>query len=194
MTHLKIMYLMKENTRMMLILRATTSLVEAMRLIKKSTAILILRNSTQRNLCYVSVDGERRNHFCMMQHLQASSPNCHQKQMDSLFCISINFFWDNNISEHVVYHTNLYSVQQTRALIQTTAGEMETFFGIQMVMSLIKMPQYAMYWSTEFQYGHIASVMFLNRSQLFFMFWTLPPRVILKTKMTNYSTSSHCSN
>ena len=37
------------------------------------------------------------------------------------------------------------------ASIETTAAEIETFFGIKMTMALIKMPRYALNWSAEFR-------------------------------------------
>ena len=49
-------------------------------------------------------------------------------------------FWDNNISKNIVYDTNI--VEQARTSIATTAAKIETFFGIQLIMALIKMPQY----------------------------------------------------
>ena len=57
-----------------------------------------------------------------------------------------------------------------RGSSQTTAAEIETFFGIQMIMALIKMSQYAMYCSAEFQCNCIASAMSLKRSELLMRF------------------------
>ena len=70
-------------------------------------------------------------------------------------------FWDDEICDHLAYYTNLYSTQQTGK--ETTCQEIETFFGIQMTMTIVKMSQYKMYWSKEFKYDPIASTMTLKR-------------------------------
>ena len=67
----------------------------------------------------------------------------------------LKLFWDENILEHIAHHTNLYSVQQNRKL--------RCFFGIQMTMAIVKMPQYKMYWSPEFRYERVAVVIRLKR-------------------------------
>ena len=70
-------------------------------------------------------------------------------------------FWDAEICDHLAYYTNLHSTQQTGK--ETTCQEIETFFGIQMTMTIVKMSQYKMYWSKEFKYDPIASTMTLKR-------------------------------
>ena len=59
----------------------------------------------------------------------------------------------------VVTQTNLYSVQKSGSSINTTKEEIEQFIGIQMLMSIVKLPQYEMYWSTETSYEPIASTL-----------------------------------
>ena len=46
----------------------------------------------------------------------------------------------------VVEHTNLYSVQQTLKSVDTNADEMKAFIGMQMIMSIVKMPSIRHYW------------------------------------------------
>ena len=75
----------------------------------------------------------------------------------------LKVFWDDEICDHLAYHTNLYSTQQTGKSTETTHQEIETFFGIQMTMTIVKMSKYKMYWSKEFKYDPIASTMTLKR-------------------------------
>ena len=66
----------------------------------------------------------------------------------------LKMFWDDEICNHLAYHTNLYSTQQTSKSIETTRQEIETFLGIQMTMTVVKMSHYK--WSKEFKYDPIA--------------------------------------
>ena len=75
----------------------------------------------------------------------------------------LKVFWDDEICDHLAYHTNLYSTQQTGKSIETTRQEIETLFGTQITMTIVKMSQYKMYWSKEFKYDPIASTMTLKR-------------------------------
>ena len=59
--------------------------------------------------------------------------------------------------------TNLYSMQKSCKSIQTTKNEIEQFIGIQMFMSIVKLPAYYMYWSIETRYPPIANLMSLSR-------------------------------
>ena len=68
-------------------------------------------------------------------------------------------FWDDGITQNIVEQTNLYSVQQTGSSILTTKDEIETFLGLQMKMSIVKMPNYEMYWENQTRYEQVASVM-----------------------------------
>ena len=72
-------------------------------------------------------------------------------------------FWDDNVSQHLAHHTNLYSVQESGKAIETNQIEIETFFGIQMTMAIVKMAQYKMYWSPEFRCDRVTSAMTLKR-------------------------------
>ena len=68
-------------------------------------------------------------------------------------------FWEDGITQNIVEQTNLHSVQQTGSSILTTKDEIETFFGLQMKMSIVKMPNYEMYWENQTRYEQVASVM-----------------------------------
>ena len=72
-------------------------------------------------------------------------------------------FWDDSITCQLVEQTNLYSVQKTGKSINTTKDEMEQFIGIQMKMSIVKMPRYQNYWAAETRYSPVADVMSLKR-------------------------------
>ena len=72
-------------------------------------------------------------------------------------------FWDDEIMNMVVIQTNLYSVQKSGSSINTTKEDIEQFIGIQMLMSIVKLPRYEMYRSTETRYEPIASTLSLKR-------------------------------
>ena len=48
--------------------------------------------------------------------------------------------------------TNLYSVQKTGQSIATTKQEIEKFIGIEIHMSIVRIPLYTMYWAAETRY------------------------------------------
>ena len=48
-------------------------------------------------------------------------------------------FWDDNITEMIIKQTNLYSVENSGATINTNKDKTEKFLGIQMLMSMVKM-------------------------------------------------------
>eukprot|EP00795_Rhopilema_esculentum_P003858 gene3858-biopygen1962 len=50
-------------------------------------------------------------------------------------------FFSEDLIQHIAEQTNLYSVQQTGASIQTSKSEMEQYIGILIMMSIIKLPQ-----------------------------------------------------
>ena len=72
-------------------------------------------------------------------------------------------FWSDEITDLLVNQTNLYNVQKTGSSIHTTHAEIEQFIGIQMVMSVIKMPRFEMFWNNETWYEPIASTYPLKR-------------------------------
>lgn len=62
-----------------------------------------------------------------------------------------------------VKQITLYSVGKSGASINTNKDEIERFCGIQMLMSIVKMPRYDMYWSQEIQYEPISSTLSLKQ-------------------------------
>ena len=108
-------------------------------------------------------------------------------QMTSMEYFSL--FWDDTIMETLVYQSDLYSVQQTGASINLTRSELEQFLGIQMRMSVVKMPSYKLYWSFNCSYDPIASVMSRDRYKSragSYMLMTTPKRIRKKTRETDY--------
>ena len=67
-------------------------------------------------------------------------------------------FWSDDITERLVDQTNLYSVDKTGESIKITEEEMERFIGIQMLMSIVKLPRYEMYWSLETRVEQVTSL------------------------------------
>ena len=58
-------------------------------------------------------------------------------------------FWKEDLIELTSEQTNLYSVQQSGKRINTTPKEIEQLIGVQMQMSIVKLPRYDMYWASE---------------------------------------------
>lgn len=68
-------------------------------------------------------------------------------------------FWDDSITKNLVEQTNLYSVQMHGKNITTTSQQIEQFIGMQMLMGIVRMPNYVSYWANGLRYEPIASVM-----------------------------------
>jgi hypothetical protein len=68
-------------------------------------------------------------------------------------------FWDDELTSLLAEQTNLYSVQNLGTSIGTTSNEIEQFLGMQVLMSVVKLPSYKMYWAAETRYPPIADVM-----------------------------------
>ena len=54
-------------------------------------------------------------------------------------------------------------MQKTSTSIATTKEEIEQLLGMQMYMSIIKLPSFVMYWAVETRYPYVADVMPINR-------------------------------
>lgn len=54
-------------------------------------------------------------------------------------------FFDDKIFRKLVEETNLYSVQKCGSNINTNLKEMQQFFGMNMLMSVVKMPKFELY-------------------------------------------------
>ena len=72
-------------------------------------------------------------------------------------------FWSDDITERLIDQTNLCSVEKTGESIKTTKEEMERFIGVQMLMSIVKLPRYEMYWSLETRVEQVTSLFSLKR-------------------------------
>lgn len=65
----------------------------------------------------------------------------------------------------IVEQTNLYSCQRTGKSVDINIFEVQNFVGILIMMGIVCLPAYTDYWSKEFRYERIASVMSLKRFQ-----------------------------
>ena len=73
-------------------------------------------------------------------------------------------FMNNEFLDKTANESNKYAIQSNpRSLLNITRNELEQFFGILYVMSLVNMPSTRLYWSSEFNYDKVASVMAINR-------------------------------
>lgn len=64
-------------------------------------------------------------------------------------------FWDDELTSLLAEQTNLYSVQKLGTSIGTTSNEIKQLLGMQMFMSIVKLPSYAMFWAAETRYPPI---------------------------------------
>ena len=78
----------------------------------------------------------------------------------------LKIFWTDNITNMIAEQTNLYSVQNKRSSIETTAKDIEQFLGMHILMGVIEIPDYDMYWAVETRYPKIADIMSNNRYKL----------------------------
>ena len=72
-------------------------------------------------------------------------------------------FWKPDLNNHIAHQTNLYAMQEKCVAVSTSRGEIEQLIGMQMLMSVVKLPKYEMYWANETRYPPIADVMPKNR-------------------------------
>ena len=73
--------------------------------------------------------------------------------------------FDDELIKHISDQTNLYSVHCTGKSLNENEGEnkIEQYFGILLLMSVIKLPQVRMYWSEGTRIPGIADMMSINR-------------------------------
>ena len=72
-------------------------------------------------------------------------------------------FWKEHLNELISEQTNLYSVQQSGKSINTTPKEIGQLIGVQMQMSIVKLPRYDMYWASETKIPRVSQVMLRNQ-------------------------------
>ena len=70
---------------------------------------------------------------------------------------------DDQLIDHIVEQTNLYSVHSTGTSIAVDHNEIEQYIGLLVKMSIIKLPQIRVYWAKETRVPCIADVMSINR-------------------------------
>ena len=69
------------------------------------------------------------------------------EQIGYLYQYFLSFFPDSLI-DLVFENTNFYSVQKTGENVNTNRQKIKTSIGINMLMGIIKLPQYFDYWSS----------------------------------------------
>ena len=74
-------------------------------------------------------------------------------------------FFDENMLDHTVLQTNIYSTQCniSKGVIGINKAELERYLGILLTMSVISAPYYRFYWELETRYELIASAMSRDR-------------------------------
>ena len=72
-------------------------------------------------------------------------------------------FWKEDLNELISEQTNLYSVQQAGKSINTKPKEIDQLIGVQMQMTIVKLPRYDMYWESESKIPRVSEVMSRNR-------------------------------
>ena len=82
------------------------------------------------------------------------------ENVDQLTLIDyFEMFWKEDLNELISEQTNLYSVQQFGKSINTTPKEIEQLIGVQMQMSIVKLPRYDIYWASETKIPRVSEVM-----------------------------------
>lgn len=72
-------------------------------------------------------------------------------------------FVDDDVISHICEQTNLYAVQKNVNSTTTNVHEIRKFLGINVLASIVKVPQYRMYWAQATRYAPIADSMSRNR-------------------------------
>ena len=128
----------------------------------------------------ITIDENIRNHKYRWRSVE--SPTCSREfqgkefgqppdNFDQLMPYDVFIkFWSDYITELLVEQTNLFSVQITGKSICTNFDEIEQIFGIQMMMGIIKMPNYHYYWQSETRMPRIADTMSHNRYKNFYAY------------------------
>jgi hypothetical protein len=73
--------------------------------------------------------------------------------------------FSNEMVAHISFHTNLYATQKGKSFIPTTENEVRLFLGINLFMSVKKLPSYRNYWSSspDLHDSHISDLMTVKR-------------------------------
>ena len=74
-------------------------------------------------------------------------------------------FSSDEMVQHAVDNTNLYSAQKNGKSITTTTKDMEQVFGMFFHMGIVCMPGTCVYWENETRYGPVADILSRNRFQ-----------------------------
>ena len=74
-------------------------------------------------------------------------------------------FWKADLNNLIAEQSNLYSVQKSGKSVYTDGIEIQKLIGIQMLMSIVKLPRFEMYWVTKTRFPPVADIMSINRNK-----------------------------
>ena len=74
-------------------------------------------------------------------------------------------FWKADLNNLIAEQSNLYSVQKSGKSVCTDGIEIQKLIGIQMLMSIVKLPRFEMYWVTKTRFPPVADIMSINRNK-----------------------------
>jgi hypothetical protein len=72
-------------------------------------------------------------------------------------------FFSEDVQDHIVYQTNLYSLQKTGELIQCTTEEIKKVIGIYLLSGIMPLPRYRMYWNSKTLFPLVADALSQRR-------------------------------
>lgn len=75
------------------------------------------------------------------------------------------YYFDENILQHILSETNLYSVQQTSEFLEVNMRELKAFIGIFIYMGICSLPSIVDYWAQATRVNQVAEVMTRTRFQ-----------------------------
>ena len=99
--------------------------------------------------------------------------------------IHLKLFSKDEILSTIVENTNLYRVQKSGTLVNTTEDEISSFIGIHILMGIVQLPNYEAYWSRELQFPPVADVMPINRYEKLRQFYILLTTMLQTMIMIN---------
>ena len=103
----------------------------------------------------IPVNWNLDNHITPPLQTSSSSPfPTHRFHPDMTALDILNLLWGDSLYHHIAHHTNLYAQQKQQQQPDATwhdvdADEIRTLFGMFVYMSVVKLPAFVDYWSTQ---------------------------------------------
>ncbi|KAH6929196.1 hypothetical protein HPB50_024106 [Hyalomma asiaticum] len=72
-------------------------------------------------------------------------------------------YFTDELFQEIARCTNIYALQTSGGELGTTPEEIKTFFGMLMIMGILKFPRIRMYWSAATQIPNVSQAMSVNR-------------------------------